>query len=88
MEPFYYDELLLIPAWISEHMSYKVWAEITYPISNFIGAAVEVWEWINDFILHFIMEEITCPCWDLKLNNVSIRGHDIPYFYAEACIGV
>ena len=38
--------------------------EITYPFSNFSGAAVEVWEWINNFILHFTQYVVIYPCWD------------------------
>ena len=31
-------------------MSSKMWEEITYPFLNFIGATVEVYEWISNFI--------------------------------------
>ena len=34
----------------------KVWAEITYSFPNFNDATVEVWEWIINFIPHFIMD--------------------------------
>ena len=40
------------PAWIGNHMSTKVWEEITYTFLNFIGCTVEVWEWISNFIPH------------------------------------
>ena len=30
-----------------------MWDEIIYPFPNFIDTAVEVWEWISKFILHF-----------------------------------
>ena len=33
---------LIPPAWISNHIHYKVWDEITYPFLNFNGATVEV----------------------------------------------
>ena len=52
------------------HMPSKVWDEITYPFPNFNVATVEVWEWINNFIPHFIMDVITHPC-----NHVSKRCH-------------
>ena len=39
---FYYDDLILIWAWISNYMSGKVGDEITYPFLNFNGATVEV----------------------------------------------
>ena len=62
----YWHGLILIPAWISNHMPCKVWDEITYPFPNFNGAAVEVWEWINNFIPRSIMDVITYPCGDLS----------------------
>ena len=40
--PFYKHGLTLIPTWISNHMHYKVWDEITYPFLKFSGATVEV----------------------------------------------
>ena len=33
--PFYLNGLTYIPAWISKHMSSKVWDEATYRIPNF-----------------------------------------------------
>ena len=54
----------LIPAWISNHMPSKMWDENIYPFLNFNGCTVEVWEWISNFIPHFIMDMITYPCWD------------------------
>ena len=62
--PFYKHGLTLIPAWISNHIHYKVWDEITYPFLNFNGATVEVWEWINNFIPYIIVDVITYPCRD------------------------
>ena len=37
----------------------EVWDEITYPSSNFSGCTIEIWEWISDVILYFIMDLIT-----------------------------
>ena len=37
----------------SNYIHYKGWVEITYPFPSFNGCTVEVWEWINNFILHF-----------------------------------
>ena len=45
-------------------MPNKLWDEVTYPFPNFNGATIEVWEWISDLILHFIMDVITNPLWD------------------------
>ena len=40
--PFYWHGLTLIPAWISNHIHYEMYDEITYPFLNFNGATVEV----------------------------------------------
>ena len=38
--------------------------EIIYPFPKFNSATVEIWEWICNFISHFIMDVIIYPCWD------------------------
>ena len=38
-----------------------MWDEITYQICKFNGVAVDVWEWISNFIPQFIMDLITYP---------------------------
>ena len=47
----------LIQAWTSKHMPKKVWDETTctYPFPIF---TIKVWEWINNFTPHFIMDAI------------------------------
>ena len=62
--PFYQHGLIVILAWINNHMPNKVRGEITYPFLNFNGATVEVWEWISNFIPYFAMDVITYPCWE------------------------
>ena len=59
--PFHQRGLTLIPAWITDHIHYKVWDEIAYPFPNFNGATVEVCKWISYFIPHFIGHVITYP---------------------------
>ena len=54
----------LIPTWIRNHMSNKLWDEITYPFPNFSGCTVEVWKRMINFILHFVMDIINSPYWD------------------------
>ena len=68
--------LTLIPAYISNHMSSKPWDEIIYPFPIFNGCIVRIWEWVSNFIPHFIMDEITYPCWMLRLRliHASKRG--------------
>ena len=45
-------------------MPRKLCDEIMYPFPNFNGAAVEVWEWMRNFIQRFMMAVITYPYWD------------------------
>ena len=53
---------------------HKVWGEIIYPFPNFSDAAVEVWEWISDFISHFNGRVITYPRWDLSKTMLVKRA--------------
>ena len=45
----YWYELTFILAWMSNHISSKVWDGITYPSPNFNGCAIEIWEWASNF---------------------------------------
>ena len=63
----------LIPAWISNHIHYKVWDEITFLFPIFNGSTVEVWEWISNFIPHFIGHVVTYPCW-AKSQTLLVKG--------------
>ena len=47
-------------SWISNHIHYFEWDEITYSFPNFNCAPVEVWEWKSNFIPHFTGQVITC----------------------------
>ena len=60
-------------------MPSKVWDKITYPFPNFNGATLEVWEWVSNFIPHFIMGLITYPCWDLSWSML-VKGAPGVYF--------
>ena len=60
----------LLLAWLCNYTRYEILDEITYPFPNFNGAAVEVWEWISNFIPHFMKRVML----RLKLNHVSKRG--------------
>ena len=62
--PLYWHGLILIPAWVSDYIHYKVRVEVTYSFPNLNGAIVEVWEYMNYFIPHFTGHVITYPCWD------------------------
>ena len=64
--PFYSHGLTSTLAWIRNYIYYNVWYEITYPFPNFNGCTVEIWEWLSNFIPHFIGRLITYPWWDLS----------------------
>ena len=84
---FYPGPLFLI--WINFISSMGKWlhplscvGEVTNPFPNFNGATVEVWEWISNFIPHFIRHDKWCHptlYWasdylsmlGLKLNHAS-----------------
>ena len=51
-----------VPAWMNNYIHYKMWDEITYSFPNFNGAAIEVCEWISNFIPHFTVHVITYSC--------------------------
>ena len=78
--PFYLHGLTLIPTWISSHIPSKVWDEITYPFLNFNGCTVEVWEWINNFTPHLIMDVIMlCMVMtQFAQDNPCNSLHDLP----------
>ena len=61
---YYKHGLTSIPAWINNHMPSKVRNEITDSFPNINGCTVEVWEWMNNFIPHILMDVITYPCRD------------------------
>ena len=50
-----------------------MWDETTYPLPNFNGFTVEVWEWICNFIPYFTGYVITYPCWDWS-SSMSVKG--------------
>ena len=58
--------LILTPACIINHMSNKMWGEITYPFPNFNGCTMNGMEYISNFTPHLMMDVITYPCWDLS----------------------
>ena len=62
LRPFYFLELTLIPAWISNYTHYIMWDEVTYPFPNFKRSTVEAWELMNNFITLFTGCVITYPC--------------------------
>ena len=50
-DPLYKHEF---SAWINNHIHQKLFDEITYPFPIFNGAVVDICEWINNLITHFV----------------------------------
>ena len=71
--PFLLTWFTLIPSWMRNHTPNKVWDDIVHPIPNYIGANVEIWKWLSNFIPHLIMDVITYPCWD-KNQSRFVKG--------------
>ena len=71
--PIYQYGLTLILEWMSNHMASKVWDDIVNPFPNSNGCTVKVWEWISDFILHFMMDVINYSCCDWRYS-VLVKG--------------
>ena len=72
------------------HPQTSTWDEPTHPFPNSNGCTVEVWEWISNFISHFIMDVITYRCWDDSLSKL-VKGtrpkwvNEIKGSLAEGC---
>ena len=41
---------------------YEISDQIIYPFPNFNGAAVEVWEWMSNFVSHFMLDVLNTLC--------------------------
>ena len=57
-------QCMILPAQLADYSHYEVWDEITYPVPNFNGATIDIWEWIGNFIPHFAGHMFSYPCWD------------------------
>ena len=51
-----------LKTWISNYINFNALDEITYPFPNFNGVAIEVLEWVSNFIPRFIMDVIAYLC--------------------------
>ena len=65
-------------------MPSKVWDQITYQFADLNGAAIEVWEWINNFIPYFLMGLIT---WS-TLNKEFTMSTILHFFGCTADLGL
>ena len=70
--PFHQRGLILIPAWIYNHMPSKVWDGITYPFPNFNGCTAK----ICNHMPSKVWDEITYP---FPNSTVAPHGYVITY---------
>ena len=61
------------PAWISNYIHYKVLIKVISLFSDLNGVAVQVWEWISNFITCFIVRDYLSML-DLKWIHFNKRG--------------
>ena len=71
-------KLALIPVWINNYIRFKMCDENTYPSSNCNGAAVEVWEWVSDFITLYWACDYLSMLWH-KFTYVNARCPSNPF---------
>ena len=82
---FYFQDIISLPTGISNRIHYKVWDEITYTFPNFNGTAVEVWEWVSNFVcermgiltprVYWTLDYISML--GLKLIHIGKKAQDI-----------
>ena len=61
------------PAWMRNHMPSMGWNYQS--MTNFNGFTVDIWAWISNLIMHFMMDISTYPCWEpITANRVRMRG--------------
>ena len=82
--PLYYYGLTLIPAWISNHIRYKVRVEITDQFHNFNGCPVEVRGWINNSILHLTGRVIHYN--DVIMSLIASQITSLTIVYSTVCL--
>ena len=61
-----------------------MWDKIDYPLPNFNGAAIEIWEWISSFIPYYLIGCYHLSMLWFKLFHACKRGpmapsHDIVF---------
>ena len=78
----------LLLAWIRNHMVCKIRDEITYPFQIINGVAVEVWELISNYTLHFTVYVIAHPCWQNRsLFPILLRSQNsYPHNFWHKCL--
>ena len=72
--PFHSNGLTLIRSMNYTHS--QLWCEITHLFLNFNNCTSEICEWTNYFIPHFVIDVITCPCWDWCSSLLVKRAPD------------
>ena len=59
-----------------------MWDKITFPFPNFSGAAVEVWEWKSNFILHFTGHVVTYHHGDVIMGAIASQITSLMIVYS------
>ena len=72
------------PTMVSNYNHYKVWDEITYPSSNFNGAAVEVREWVSNFTTHLSIMWLLVHA-EIKVVNKNYKNSTFLIDIEDCC---
>ena len=67
----------LNPARIHFNINHKVWDRINNPFPKLKDTAIEVWEWMINFIPNFTEYVITYPFWDQSQSMLAKRDPNI-----------
>ena len=63
------------PFQLRNYSHHKMYYDIHYLFTDFNDVSVEVWEWMNNLIPHFILYVIVYPCWRAQPQQSAIRVH-------------
>ena len=83
----YQHGLIWIPPPISNYIHYNTWYEITYPFPNFHGTAVEVWEWIDNFVPHVTVHVIAYTFQEKEPWKQGFYSINAKVFYPQIAEG-
>ena len=70
------DNLVIVFSLTRWHNARKDMTSCWRNFGQWYGIAVEVWEWISNFILHMARHVITYPCWE-QSKFMFVKGSQL-----------
>ena len=74
LQPPWWHRLVSTYQWSLLLWCFNLNPSMDHPFPNFNYVTIEVWEWISNFFTHFIMDVITCTCWDSSMSEEGAPG--------------